>query len=89
MIPIQNLAGGADNSFEHEVEPIQAQLENRFHQMEGVLPPPGVQSINGLGSEHLGGDHLNGDHLGGDGGLNGMNVVMPPLNPVNPTMQLM
>ena len=41
----------ADNSFEQEVEPIQRQLENRFHPMEGVLPPPGMQGINGLGSE--------------------------------------
>lgn len=34
--------GGSDNSFEQEVEPIHRVLENRFHPMEGVLPPPGV-----------------------------------------------
>jgi len=40
--------GATDNSFDQEVEPIHRVLENRFHPMEGVHPPPGVQ---GLGSE--------------------------------------
>ena len=43
---------GTDNSFEQEVEPIQRVLENRFHPMEGVLPPPGMQA---LGSEGFSG----------------------------------
>jgi len=63
----------ADNSFEQEVEPIQRQLENRFHPMEGVHPPPGMQSINGLGSEGFQGIHQ---------------MPMPSLNPINPTQQL-
>ena len=76
--PMMNMGmhplAGADNSFEQEVQPIQQQLENRFHPMEGVLPPPGVQGINGLGSE----------------GFQGMQQVpLPPLNPMNPTQQLM
>ena len=50
MMPVQSMSG-MDNSFENEVEPIHRQLENRFHPMEGVLPPPGMQGINGLGSE--------------------------------------
>jgi hypothetical protein len=65
---------GVDNSFEQEVEPIQRQLENRFHPMEGVHPPPGMQGINGLGSE----------------GFIGMQQMpMPSLNPINPMQQLM
>ena len=72
-IGIHPLAG-ADNSFEQEVQPIHQQLENRFHPMEGVLPPPGMQGINGLGSE----------------GFQNMNQMpLPPLNPMNPTQQLM
>ena len=53
MMPMQPFAG-VESSFEQEVEPIQRSLENRFHPMEGVLPPPGVQGIQGiagLGSE--------------------------------------
>lgn len=65
--------GGSDNSFEQEVEPIHHALENRFHPMEGVLPPPGVQ---GIGSESF------------QGGMQGQ-MPLPPLNPVNPTQQLM
>ena len=72
-MPVQAMNGG-DNSFEQEVEPIQRQLENRFHPMEGVMPPPGMQGINGLGSE----------------GFTGMQQVpLPPLNPVNPGQQLL
>ena len=48
MMPINQPLTGTDNSFEQEVEPIHRVLENRFHPMEGVLPPPGVQ---GIGSE--------------------------------------
>ena len=41
--------------------------------MEGVHPPPGMQGINGLGSE----------------GFQSMaSVPMPALNPANPTQQL-
>ena len=37
---------GVDNSFEQEVEPIQRQLENRFHPMDGGQPPQGMQGMN-------------------------------------------
>ena len=51
MLPVGAL--GPDNSFEQEVEPIQRALDNRFHPMEGVIPPEGMQGINGLGSEGI------------------------------------
>ena len=37
---------GVDNSFEQEVEPIQRQLENRFHPLDGSQLPQGMQGMN-------------------------------------------
>ena len=68
---------GVDNSFEQEVEPIQRQLENRFHPMEGVQPPHGMQGISSLN--------------GINGGFNGMQQIPIPMQmqPSNPQQQLM